>query len=67
MHRDIKPENIILVNGVCKITDFGWATRNDLDNLKETCGTPCYISPQIENGEKYTSKTDSWSLGVLAY
>jgi len=25
IHRDLKPENIIIVNGVCKITDFGWS------------------------------------------
>lgn len=25
IHRDIKPENIILVNGIIKLADFGWA------------------------------------------
>lgn len=25
IHRDLKPENIIVINGVCKITDFGWS------------------------------------------
>ena len=27
MHRDLKPENVVVVNGVCKIGDFGWAAR----------------------------------------
>ena len=26
IHRDLKPENIIVVNGVAKLGDFGWAT-----------------------------------------
>ena len=31
------------------------------------CGTPCYASPQIEKNEPYSTKSDCWSLGVLAY
>ena len=26
IHRDLKPENIIIINGVAKLGDFGWAT-----------------------------------------
>jgi serine/threonine protein kinase len=25
IHRDLKPENIIIVNGIAKLGDFGWA------------------------------------------
>ena len=66
IHRDIKPENIILVNGLCKIGDFGWAVQTN-GQLEEACGTPCYASPQIDKNEPYTTKADCWSLGVLAY
>lgn len=30
IHRDLKPENIVLVNGVAKLADFGWATYSPL-------------------------------------
>lgn len=26
IHRDIKPENILIVEGVLKLSDFGWST-----------------------------------------
>ena len=67
VHRDIKPQNIIVVNDVCKIGDFGWATWLDSSGMKEMCGTPGYASPQIMKMETYSEKTDCWSLGVLAY
>ena len=30
-------------------------------------GTPLYMAPQILKREKYTSKCDVWSMGVLFY
>jgi serine/threonine protein kinase len=56
-----------MVNNKCKIGDFGFATTISSGDLDDSCGTPCYISPQIENSERYTYKADCWSLGVLAY
>lgn len=36
--------------------------------LAETqIGTPYYASPEVWENSKYDSKTDIWSLGVLAY
>ena len=55
-----------MVNGVCKIADFGWSVQ--IDSLgNSVCGTPCYASPQILNCNSYSFKTDCWSLGILAY
>jgi serine/threonine protein kinase len=73
VHRDIKLENLLLTSGasVVKISDFGVAT-NVLNQGKEslqrsTAGTPQYMSPEMCEGIPYTSKTDVWSLGIVAY
>ena len=34
---------------------------------KSMVGTPLYMAPQILKREKYTSKCDVWSIGVLFY
>ena len=31
------------------------------------CGTPLYMAPQILKHEKYTNKSDIWSLGLIFY
>ena len=64
VHRDIKPDNIIVSDGTCKIADFGWAEWTRVLGMRGTTG---YCSPQVMKMEKYTQKTDCWSLGVLAY
>ena len=52
IHRDLKPANILINNGVCKISDFGFAKNlEDGENtvMKSIVGTPLYMSPQILN------------------
>lgn len=70
-HRDIKPENILIdsiTNLSIKLTDFGFATYFDkTDLLDEVLGSPIYMSPEIVKNEKYDSKCDVWSTGVVAY
>ena len=66
----MKPENVLLKNGCVKIADFGFARKADLFGkckYEKICGTPIYMSPQIINGEPYTSKSDIWSLGLMLY
>lgn len=71
-HRDLKPENILITQGVCKISDFGFAKATE-ESLKDhpekgtVAGTPIYMSPQILRGEPYSLKCDVWSLGVIFY
>lgn len=70
IHRDIKPENILVLDGVYKIADFGFA--REIKNLEEAgeltgCGTPMYVSPQISSKQSYCSKCDVWSFGVILY
>lgn len=53
-----------------KIADFGFSKYLN-DSKDETsgtmCGTPLYMSPQIVEDQRYTYKTDIWSLGVIYY
>jgi len=68
IHRDLKPANILIKNGVCKISDFGFAKNmGNATVLKSIVGTPLYMSPQLLKGTKYTSKSDIWSIGLIYY
>ena len=69
IHRDLKPANILLNNGVCKLSDFGFAKslKNEEVVMKSIVGTPLYMSPQILKKSKYTPKSDLWSVGLIYY
>ena len=68
-HRDLKPANILLKNGVCKISDFGFARSLDEESsiMKSIVGTPLYMSPQLLKRSKYSTKSDLWSIGLIYY
>lgn len=70
VHRDLKPHNLLLTDqGVVKIADFGLSVtvNSQLDLLKTMCGSPLYMSPEIIDGDKYTAKSDLWSVGLIYY
>jgi len=70
LHRDLKSANIFLSKGgTVKLGDFGVAgVIEHTKSKKDTqIGTPLYMSPEMLNDEKYDSKSDIWSLGVLLY
>jgi tetratricopeptide (TPR) repeat protein len=77
VHRDIKPSNILITpEGVPKLLDFGLAKllRPDADagagGRTETglrLLTPDYASPEQVRGERVTTATDIYSLGVVLY
>mmetsp|Transcript_7977 Transcript_7977/g.11930 ORF Transcript_7977/g.11930 Transcript_7977/m.11930 type:complete len:549 (+) Transcript_7977:182-1828(+) len=72
VHRDLKPENLLLQykdsDSEIKIADFGFSKKATCDHsLKTVCGTPGYVAPEILRLEKYGTKSDMWSLGVITY
>jgi serine/threonine-protein kinase ULK/ATG1 len=69
VHRDLKPANILYNKGVFKLADFGLAkyVDHECQLLRTQAGTPFYMAPQILLREKYTSKCDIWSLGIIYY
>ncbi len=69
IHRDLKPANILLKGSQCKLSDFGFAKNVENENtfLKSIVGTPLYMSPQLLQKQKYTNKSDLWSVGLIFY
>jgi serine/threonine protein kinase len=81
LHRDLKPDNILGVTVWSerergyrvswKLADFGVAKLLNKDAQKayygaEYAGVPTYMAPEVyEDYEKYSEKSDVWSLGCL--
>ena len=72
VHRDLKPENILLTKDhLLKIIDFGLSNyyKQGQDKLLYTpCGSPCYASPEMINGNYYDgTKIDIWCTGIILF
>lgn len=73
VHRDIKPENILIsLDGRIKIADFGLARGTNLGQTMTAeasviLGSVSYLSPeQVQRGIS-DSRSDIYSLGVMAF
>ncbi|XP_018430414.1 PREDICTED: tyrosine-protein kinase SRK3-like [Nanorana parkeri] len=69
VHRDLRSENILLSAMMsCKIGDFGLARFMDSSSIAVSAGAQIPIkwtAPEVFQYQKYSSKSDVWSFGVL--
>lgn len=66
IHRDIKPANILLsTDGRVKVTDFGIAASTETLGVSSFVGTATYMSPERIQGQRYSTPSDIWSVGVV--
>jgi len=67
----IKPGNILIRSlnpPLIKLADWVAAFAPPVLQLKTSCGSPHYASPEIVNGMRYKENvTDIWSCGVILY
>ncbi|SFM35048.1 bifunctional protein-serine/threonine kinase/phosphatase [Marinobacter zhejiangensis] len=74
LHQDIRPNNLMIdAHGTVKIIDFGSARvagiveASTSADTAELLGTALYMAPEYFMGELGTTRSDLYSLGVLAY
>lgn len=72
LHRDIKPTNIMLRDGELGspvLIDFGLAKRafeTGLTSPNMMLGTPGYMPPEVLGGHTLDSRSDLYSIGMVA-
>ena len=74
IHRDLKPSNILVApDGTPKLLDFGIAKLLNTGSAaavavtQQFALTPEYTSPEHLRGDKLTTATDIYSLGVILF
>ena len=78
LHRDLKSLNIFLTNDLknssditdIKIGDFGLSIlyeKKNFKNLAERVGTCHWMAPEVINSQKYTTKADVYSFGIIIW
>ena len=70
IHRDIKAANVFISkSNTVKLGDVGIikVLQPAYKYANTNIGTPYYMSPELYKHQKYNTKTDIWSIGVLLY
>jgi serine/threonine protein kinase len=68
IHADLSPSNVLLSRaGEVKVTDFGIARREELDDGRGIEGKLPYMSPEQARGDRLTPCSDVYSMGVVLY
>ena len=62
IHFDLKPDNILIKNGVCKISDFGFTKLKKYCVGNNDIGCNIYSPPFLMNSSQYV---DIYALGVI--
>jgi eukaryotic-like serine/threonine-protein kinase len=77
-HGDLKPQNVVIVKGICKVVDFGLASRfttavggasdtTQTSRLGVVRGTVPYMSPEQLRGDAGQPSDDVFALGAMLY
>lgn len=67
VHRGIHPANILLdTDGNALLTDFGIASGADVVFAKASNTARKYLAPEVRLGERFTVRSDIYSLGLVA-
>jgi serine/threonine protein kinase len=73
IHRDLKSDNVLLLNGHCKLTDFGSSSKHSdtlcrVDSLCEVRGTLVYLAPEMSIERFQVSySSDVYSFGIVLW
>ena len=70
VHRDLKPENVLLHEGRWCLADFGisrYAEASTATDTQKFAWSDPYAAPERWQGERATTATDVYSLGVMAF